>query len=150
MTPVEGLPITPHSGSWAAWLGGADFEISVVSQKIKVPDNAQTLSFWYWIGSDDLCGNDTAGIFLGTQQVKGYDLCVARKTIGWVQDSVNLSGYRGQTLDLSFKVVTDEMVNSNFFVDDVVISTTTGDPMVINYPPAVKVPISLPTAPKRR
>ena len=131
MSPVEGLEITPHSGSWAAWLGGADFEISILSQKIKVPDTAQTLSFWYWIGSDDLCGYDTAGVFLGTQNLKGYDLCANHNTNGWVQDTVNLSGYQGQTLDLIFKVVTDEMDNSNFFVDDVAISTTTGDPVVI-------------------
>jgi len=150
MTSVEGLPITPHSGSWAAWLGGADFEISVLSQKIKVPDTAQTLSFWYWIGSDDLCGYDTAGVFLGAQNLKGYDLCANHNTNGWVQDTVNLLGYRGQTLDLTFKVVTDEGVTSNFFVDDVAISTTTGDPMVINYPPSVQVPINLPMAPKRR
>ena len=150
MSPVEGLEITPHSGSWAAWLGGADFEISILSQKIKVPDTAQTLSFWYWIASDDLCGYDTAGVFLGTQNLKGYDLCTDHNTNGWVQDTVNLSGYQGQTLDLTFKVVTDEMVNSNFFVDDVAISTTTGDSVAINFSPSVKVPINLPTAPKRR
>jgi predicted secreted protein len=150
MSPAEGLEIIPHSGSWAAWLGGADFEISILSQKIKVPDTAQTLSFWYWIGSDDLCGYDTAGIFLGTQNPKGYDLCADHNTNGWVQDTVNLSGYQGQTLDLTFKVVTDEMANSNFFVDDVAISTTTGDSVAINFSPAVKVPSNLPTAPKRR
>ena len=94
MTPVEGLEITPHSGSWAAWLGGADFEISVLTQKIKVPDTAQTLSFWYWIGSEDLCGYDTAGVFLGTQNLKGYDLCGSHDTNGWVRDTVNLSGYQ--------------------------------------------------------
>jgi hypothetical protein len=150
MSSVEGLEIPPHSGSWAAWLGGADFEISILSQKIKVPDTAQTLSFWYWIGSEDLCGYDTAGVFLGTQNLKGYDLCSNHNTSGWAQDTVNLSGYRGQTLELTFKVVTDEMYNSNFFVDDVAISTTTGGPVVIDYSPSVKVPINLSTAPKRR
>jgi C1A family cysteine protease len=150
MSAVEGLEITPHSGSWAAWLGGDDFELSVLSQKIKVPETAQTLSFWYWIGSKDLCGYDAAGVFLGTQYLKGYDLCGDHNTNGWVQDTVNVSGYRGQTLDLIFKVVTDEGNISNFFVDDVVITTTTGDPVVLNHPSAVKLPSSLPTASKRR
>ncbi len=150
MTPVEGLSITPHSGSWAAWLGGADFEISVLSQQIKVPETAQTLSFWHWIGSDDLCGYDTAGVFLGTQNLKGYDLCTSHNTNGWMQDTVNISGYRGQTLDLIFKVVTDEGYTSNFYVDDVVITTAAGDPMVINYSPAAKASINLPTSRKSR
>jgi predicted secreted protein len=150
MTPAEGLPITPHGGNWAAWLGGADFEISVLSQTVKVPDTAQTLSFWYWIGSNDLCGYDTAGVFLGTQNLKGYDLCGNRNTNGWVQDTVSLSGYRGQTLDLTFKVVTDEMGNSNFFVDDVAISTTAGDPVAVRFPSSAGRLINLPTASKRR
>ena len=150
LTSVDGLPIAPHSGSWAAWLGGADFEISVLSQKIKVPDTAQTLSFWYWIGSNDLCGYDTAGVFLGTQSLKGYDLCGNHNTNAWVQDTVDISSYRGQTLDLTFKVVTDEGYNSNFFVDDVSIFGATGDPLVLTYPSAVKASVNLPTAPKRR
>ena len=121
-----------------------------MSQKIKVPDTAQTLSFWYWIGSNDLCGYDTAGVFLGTQSLKGYDLCSNHNTNGWVQDTVDISGYRGQTLDLTFKVVTDEGYNSNFFVDDVSIFSATGDPLVLTYPSAVKAAVNLPTAPKRR
>jgi C1A family cysteine protease/predicted secreted protein len=150
LTPGEGLPITPHSGSWAAWLGGADFEISILSQKIRVPETAQTLSFWYWIGSKGGCGYDTAGVYLGTQNLKGYDLCVNHNTNGWVQETVTISGYRGQTLDLTFKAVTDNLDKSNFFVDDVVVSGAVGDPLAINFSPAVKAPINLPTASKRR
>jgi len=61
-----------------------------------------------------------------------------------VQDTVNLSGYRGQTLDLTFKAVTDERYNSNFFLDDVAISIPTGDPVVIQFPPSGGRSINLP------
>jgi len=148
LTPVEGLPVTPNSGNWAAWLGGADFEISVLSQRIKVPDNALTLSFWYWIGSEDECGYDFAGVLLGTQIVKEYNLC--GNTDKWVQNTFDITGFRGQTQDLIFKVVTDEMLNSNFFLDDVVLSTTTGDQLPVQFSPSVGRSIDLPAVPKRR
>ena len=62
-------------------------------------------------------------------------------TNGWVQDTVNLSGYQGQALNLTFKVVTDEMYNSNFFVDDVAISTTTGNPVAVQLCPRRGCPL---------
>ena len=148
MTQAGGLPVTPHSGSWAAWLGGADFEISLLAQRIQVPDNALTLSFWYWIGSEDLCGYDFAGVQLGSDNVQAYELC--GNTNGWLQETVDIKSFRGQTRDLIFRVVTDEVLNSNFFLDDVVLSTTTGERLPVQFSPSAGRAIDLPAVPKRR
>jgi C1A family cysteine protease len=115
-----------NSGSYSAWLGGDDSEISVLSQQITVPANALTLSFWYWIISDDDCGFDSAAVTLGASTLRTYDLCASLNTDGWVKETVDITAYRGQTLTLVFKAETDEMISSSFILDDVVLTTTTG------------------------
>ncbi|MFU8827778.1 MAG: hypothetical protein ACNA70_09870, partial [Brevefilum sp.] len=37
----------PHSGSWAAWLGGDDDETSRISQTVNIPVSQPYLHFWY-------------------------------------------------------------------------------------------------------
>jgi inhibitor of cysteine peptidase len=137
LTPAEGLPITPHSGSWAAWLGGADYEISILIQRIIVPAGAESLRFQYWIGSKEFCfpGDpyDRAEVFLGAVLLQKYELCTNTGTGGWVEQSLGIAGFRGQTLDLIFKTTNDYSNNSNFFVDDVSIVTGAGDRVPIGF-----------------
>ncbi|OTA40622.1 MAG: hypothetical protein A6D92_15090 [Symbiobacterium thermophilum] len=37
----------------------------------------------------------------------------------WVQETVNLSSYAGQTVRLEFSVTTDWLLPTSFFIDDV-------------------------------
>jgi hypothetical protein len=37
----------PHSGSWEAWLGGVDGELSKLSQPIVIYSSTPILHFWY-------------------------------------------------------------------------------------------------------
>jgi inhibitor of cysteine peptidase len=126
-----GLPVTPHSGSWAAWLGGADFELSLVSQRITIPAGAETLRFFYWIGSQETCHPsspyDTAEVLLGGVSLHTYELCTGTNTDGWREQVIAIAGFQGQTLDLIFKTTTDVSINSNFFLDDVGITTSAGE-----------------------
>jgi predicted secreted protein len=122
--PAANLPIPPHGGSWTAWLGGDDDETSILSQQVTIPANATMLDYWYLDASDDLCGYDYAYVRFGSTTLKTYDLCY--DTGGWVFQQVNVAGWRGQTVDLRFVVTTNGNLNSNFFLDDVSISTATG------------------------
>ncbi len=115
-----------HSGSWLAWLGGDDSETSILSQRVTIPSNATTLSYWCGIVSEDYCGYDFAYVRFGSTDLQAYALCSSTNTEGWVLQQVNVAGWRGQTVDLCFVVTTDESLNSNFFLDDVSISTATG------------------------
>ncbi len=113
--------VYPHSGNWAAWLGGANNETSRLYQQVTVPTSNPTLTFWYWIGSTEYCSHyyDTGRVLLGGATLVQYDLCSGNATGGWVLQNLGLSAYAGQILELEFRVVTDVSNNSNFFIDDV-------------------------------
>jgi len=114
------LPIAAHGGSWAAWLGGDNDEISIIRQVVTVPPSAPYLTYWHWIDSGDLCGYDFGGVIINdTTIVDVYDLCGSTDTGGWVKHSVNLSAYAGQTVPLQIRAETDVSAVSNLFVDDV-------------------------------
>ncbi len=120
---ASNLPQSPHDGSWAAWLGGDDDETSALSQQVSFPANASTLNYWYWADSEDLCNYDYAYVRIGSSTLKTYALCAEENTAGWTLQQLDVTGYRGQSLDLSFVVETDYSLNSNFLLDDVSIST---------------------------
>lgn len=117
----SGFPggLTPHGGSWAAWLGGDYDEIAYVQQSVTIPAAAPYLSYWHWIASEDICGFDAGGVLVNGTVVDVYDLCQAQNTNAWVRHTVNLSAYAGQTVALQIRAETDESFNSNLFVDDV-------------------------------
>ncbi len=118
------LPVPPHGGRWAAWLGGDDDETAILSQQVTVPSDATTLDYWYWSGSEDLCGCDHAYVRFGATGLKTYDLCASNNTEGWVSQQINVASWQGQTVELRFVVETDGSLTSNFFLDDVGFSPT--------------------------
>jgi len=114
------LLVTPHSGNWAAWLGGDFDEIAYIEQEVTVPSSAPYFKYWHWIASEDFCGYDLAGVVVNsTIVVDTYSLCDDNDTGGWVLYSVNMAAYAGQTIDIQIRVETDDSLNSNLFVDDV-------------------------------
>ncbi|MFZ3151042.1 MAG: hypothetical protein WA116_05080 [Anaerolineaceae bacterium] len=116
--------VTPHGGSWAAWLGGADNETSILSQTVTVPSATPYLHFWYWIGSEDICNWDYFYIRMNDANVHTRTLCEDNNTNGWVQGVVNLSAYAGTSNILRFRVTTDTVNNSNLFLDDIFFSSS--------------------------
>ena len=129
----SGFPtgVSPHSGQWAAWLGGAHDEISYVRQSVTIPAGAPILSFWAWIASADVCGYDFGGVLVNSTVVNQFNLCSSTATGGWVRRTVNLSAYAGQTVALQLRVETDASLNSNLFIDDVSLTNAVAD---VNLP----------------
>ncbi|MFZ3070943.1 MAG: hypothetical protein WA110_07480 [Anaerolineaceae bacterium] len=119
MNTNQNLPVSPHNGSWLAWLGGGDNEISSLSQNITIPVGNSALQFWVWVASQDDCGYDVFGIFIGDDVVYSQWLCSVYNTNGWVQETVDLSEYEGTTQTLEFLVGLDGDLNSNLFLDDI-------------------------------
>ncbi|MBN1318932.1 MAG: hypothetical protein JXA42_25850 [Anaerolineales bacterium] len=118
------LPVEPHGGSWAAWLGGDYDDISFISQEITIPADKKYLHYWYFIGSEDACGYDIGGVAVidsndDVTVVDAFWLCYDDNTYGWVERSVDLSAFKNETVDLIFQVETDGSLNSNWFIDDV-------------------------------
>lgn len=117
----SGFPgsVTPHAGSWAAWLGGELDEVSYIQQSVGVSAGTPYLAYWHWIASKDECGFDFGGVLVNGSVVDAYDLCTSAGTGGWVKHVVNLSTYAGQTIVLQIRAETDSSNNSNLFIDDV-------------------------------
>jgi len=72
--PNSSLPVTPHGGSWAVWLGGDDDEISYIQQQVTVPAGSPYLAYWHWIISEDFCGYDFGGVTINSTVVDVYNL----------------------------------------------------------------------------
>ncbi|MBM3127428.1 MAG: hypothetical protein FJ009_02190 [Chloroflexi bacterium] len=124
-----------YSGSWAAWLGGEFDATHYLSQLVAIPVSARTLSFWYWIDSVEACGNyDNAWLYVGGVMLVEFDLCRNNNTGGWVRRAVDISAHAGQTRWVQFVAYLDRDTNSNFLVDDVVISSTVGAPAAARTP----------------
>lgn len=111
--------ITPRSGSYAVWLGGAPNEIAELSQSMVITAAAPQLDFYYQIGSEDSCGTDSTQVLVGQTVVKSFELCQSKNTGGWTLSSIDLSAYAGQTVTLRFRTTLNAAGNSNFFLDDV-------------------------------
>ncbi len=115
--------ILTNSGSYIAWLGGANDETSQLSQRIELPLNAETLNFYYEIRSTDACGYDRASVLINEQSQVDFALCVNEETLGWQLHTINISEYAGQTVNITFRLASDDLLVSNWFIDDVVVAT---------------------------
>lgn len=111
--------LTAHSGSNAAWLGGDYSDTSYVQQQVSISAGAPYLVYWHWIASQDTCGHDFGKVLVNGTQLDSYALCSSANTGGWLQHSVNLSAYAGQSVTLQIRAETDDTLNSNLVVDDV-------------------------------
>ena len=117
------LPLSPHRGSWAAWLGGDFDHISFISQEVTIPGGVSTLSYCNWIASEDSGGYDIGSVLINDTIVQVIELCEANNTGLWVKRNVDLSAYVGQKVTIQIRVETDGSLNSNFFVDDMTLDT---------------------------
>ncbi len=120
----QDLPISPHNGSWLAWLGGYPYENSQISQFVTIPAGRSVLHFWLYTASADYCGYDVFGVALNDNIVYGQWVCDENDTYGWVQIAVDLAAYAGQTVELKFLAGVDESLNSNIWVDDISLEAT--------------------------
>jgi len=124
IVPAVDVPVSAHGGTWLAFLGGDNYEDSLLSQTITISASAPYLHFWYWIGSEDYCGYDFLHVAVNGIIVHTMDLCQDTNTGGWVQLVLNLSGYVGLSKTVQFIVETDESLTSGILLDDVSMSAS--------------------------
>jgi len=122
---ADDLPVAPHSGSWAAWLGGGGSEIAYLQQSLVVPTDRPYLGYWYYIDSEDDCGSAFAYVRINGNTVHQHNLCADENTADWAQNVVNLSAYAGQTVQLQVRVeLTEDTFYSNLLLDDFAFRST--------------------------
>lgn len=117
---LEGME--PHSGEWAAWLGGQVAESSILSQQLTVPLDQTTLTYWRAVAVPANCGRDVATVLITNpviNDIEQFNLCNARGP-EWTRHTKDLSTYAGATVTLEFRVDTAGNTEpSSLFIDDV-------------------------------
>ncbi|MBM7775240.1 Zn-dependent metalloprotease [Actinokineospora baliensis] len=118
---TNGTQQAPRSGSYYAWLlGNGRAASEAISQQVKVPSTgAPALRFWLKITTQET--GSTAYDVLRVQ-VNGANLQTysnANAGTGYVQRTLDMSAYRGQTVTLRFSGVEDAYLATNFLLDDV-------------------------------
>jgi hypothetical protein len=114
-----------HSGSWLAWLGGADNEIGYIQQTMHVPVSQPILTYSGWISSNEtLCGNDVVTISVNSTPVYSYNLCSQYNSSSWRQGWVNLSAYSGSSVTVQIRVNTNASLLSSLYLDDFAFAAT--------------------------
>jgi len=111
--------LKPTSGKYVAWLGGADNEISQISQTFFIPPDYQDLAFNYFFASKDECGNDYFFVKFNGAEVGYANLCTSNNSSQWATARYSMKAYQGQTVQLTFEVTTNDSNNSNALIDDV-------------------------------
>lgn len=125
MNTSESLPVSPHNGFWAVWLGGYYGETSSITQNITIPVGRSILHHWFYSESSDSCNYDFFRIFVGSILRFTETLCSSTATYAWVHRTVDLSAYAGTTQAIMFLAETNSLSNSNVFLDDISFETST-------------------------
>lgn len=122
----SGAP-APHTGTWLAWLGGVDGEISDLSQTITVPPGTPPsyLYFRYQIASNEtncsqVTPSDTVRLYIDAAAVDGIVICSSFNTgANWTEYFffVDFSAYAGQTITPHIRVTIDGNLTSSFYLD---------------------------------
>lgn len=137
LTPL--LDADPHSGTYAFWSNQGDESDMTLTRKFDLTgvSGPVTLSYWTWYDLE----NDYDYVYLeastdgiswnilniptgtnanpsGNSYGRGYN----RQSMGWIQESVDLSLFTGQEVLLRYEYITDAAVNrEGFLVDDISI-----------------------------
>ncbi|HRJ44116.1 MAG TPA: hypothetical protein PL105_19655, partial [Caldilineaceae bacterium] len=123
------LAVPPHTGYWAARLGGQDNDLSMLSQGVSIAKENACLVFWQWTQSKDACSADYGGVGINGKWVDVHSLCAGTSTAGWARRQISMTQYSTaitSTLTvLNFAVVNDYSVPSTLYLDDVAFYPTT-------------------------
>ena len=123
--------IEPHSPPGVAWLGGIDGVTTSISQQLQVKGRYIDLSlrYWFWIASDEKnCGRDRSELQIDKEIIRIRHLCEDNDSNQWIFDCIDLSIHEARTIMFTFRALLDAEDISNFFVDDVSISSSPCEP----------------------
>ena len=113
-----------HSGTRSAYLGGYGYAATdTINQSITLPSGCTSATLTYWLHIDTAeTGSTVYDKF--TVSVNGtvkQTFSNVNAASGYVQRTVALGSYAGQTITLTFKGVEDASLQTSFLVDDVTI-----------------------------
>lgn len=126
------LTAAPHSGETCWWSNHGDSIDSTLTRNVDLRSIAEgdpaTLKYWvnydieqFWDYAYTMISSDEGETWVILDTARGltfnpngnsYGAGITGRSLGWVQDSVDLSGYAGQQILLRFEYITDDAVFS--------------------------------------
>ncbi|HEX9458570.1 MAG TPA: Ig-like domain-containing protein [Thermoanaerobaculia bacterium] len=132
----------PHGGTNYAALGASNNEIDTMTQTLSIPSTVTAASLTFWAnvvtsetantGPYDFCYveiHNSSGTLLATPlTLDNNSSSLSNNTAGtyFKPAAVDLTSYKGQTIQLVFHVTTDSSLATTFRLDDVSVALTTG------------------------
>ncbi|MER6477775.1 M4 family metallopeptidase [Streptomyces filamentosus] len=115
---------TARDGSWYAWMMGygTDAVESLSQSNVAVPSTGTPkLTFWLKVSTQEsgLIAYDTLKVKVNGSTLATYSN--AHASAGYVQRTVDLSAYKGQTVKLEFAGTEDTYLSTVFLVDQIAI-----------------------------
>ncbi|MBD0739795.1 putative Ig domain-containing protein [Streptomyces sp. CBMA29] len=117
-----------HSGSYKAWLDGyGTTHTDTLSQSVTIPASCTnaTFTFYLYVSSQETSTTtayDKLTVAAGSSTLASYSNL--NKGSGYVQRSVNLSSYKGQTVTLKFTGTEDASLATSFLIDDAAVNVS--------------------------
>ena len=120
----------PRTGTRSAYLAGYNNGVDQIYQTVTIPANATsaTWRFWYNVTTQEACCTPYDYLYAQVRNTSGT-LLATLQTVNnsapqnqWLQSSLNVFAYRGQTIRLHFRATNDVSLPTSFFVDDVSLS----------------------------
>jgi subtilase family serine protease len=117
-----------HSGSYKAWLDGyGSTHTDTLSQSVTIPASctSATLTFYLYVSTDETTTStayDKLTVAAGSTTLATYSNL--NSSSGYVQKSINLSSYAGQTVTLKFTGAEDSSLATSFLVDDTALNVS--------------------------
>ncbi|GLY85943.1 Ig domain-containing protein [Actinoallomurus iriomotensis] len=122
-----------RSGSWDAWLDGyGTTTTDTLGQQVAIPATARSATLSYWLHVDTAETGTTAYDTLKVQLLNSSGTVLATLATysnldhvsGYVQHSVSLDAYVGQTVTVRFTGAEDYQKQTSFVLDDTALTTS--------------------------
>ncbi|MGW2813626.1 M1 family aminopeptidase [Streptomyces sp. NPDC001415] len=119
-----------HGGTHFAWLNGVgSTHTDTLSQSVTIPSGCSTatLTFWLHIDTDETTSStayDKLTAKIGSTTLATYSNL--DKNTGYVQKSLDVSGFAGQTVNVAFTGTEDYSLQTSFVLDDIALNTSGG------------------------
>ncbi|WP_329182354.1 M4 family metallopeptidase [Streptomyces sp. NBC_01477] len=117
-----------HSGSYKAWLNGyGTTHTDTLSQSVTIPATCTSATFTYYLyisssETSTTTAYDKLTVAAGSTTLASYSNI--NKGTGYVQRSVSLAPYIGQTVTLKFTGTEDSSLATSFLIDDTAVNVS--------------------------
>ncbi|WP_225826223.1 M1 family metallopeptidase [Streptomyces naphthomycinicus] len=121
---------TAHGGSSYAWLDGVGgTHTDTLTQSVTIPSGCSTATLSFWLHTDTAETTSSVAYDKLTAKIGSTTLATYSnldKNTGYVQKSLDVSSFAGQTVNLSFTGSEDSSLQTSFVLDDIALDTSGG------------------------